>query len=93
MSNEDTLPGYQCRALYAPLRDCLADENEANSEIVLTACRALTYLMEALPRSAMQVVEATPIFLSKVRFCFLFFTHVYRTFSDMFIIVTNNNIN
>lgn len=67
MSNEDTLPGFQCRALYSPLRDCLADENEANSEIALTACRALTYLMEALPRSAMQVVEATPIFLSKVR--------------------------
>ena len=67
MSNEDTLPGYQFRALYSPLRDCLADENEANAEIALTACRALTYLMEALPRSAMQVVEATPIFLSKLR--------------------------
>lgn len=67
MSNEDTLPAYQCRALYGPLRDCLADENEANGEIVLTACRALTYLMEALPRAIMQVVEATPIFLSKVK--------------------------
>lgn len=61
MSNEDTLPGFQFRALYPPLRDCLADENDANAEIALTACRALTYLMEALPRSAMQVVEATPI--------------------------------
>jgi E3 ubiquitin-protein ligase TRIP12 len=67
MSNEDTLPGFQFRSLYPPLRDCLADENEANAEIALTACRALTYLMEALPRSAMQVVEATPIFLSKVK--------------------------
>ncbi|CAF0889005.1 unnamed protein product [Adineta steineri] len=67
MSNEDTLPGFQFRALYPPLRDCLADENEANAEIALTACRALTYLMEALPRSAIQVVEATPIFLSKLR--------------------------
>ncbi|CAF5188959.1 unnamed protein product, partial [Rotaria magnacalcarata] len=27
MSNEDTLPGFQFRALYPPLRDCLADEN------------------------------------------------------------------
>ncbi|CAF4579469.1 unnamed protein product, partial [Rotaria socialis] len=43
----------------------LADENEANAEIALTACRALTYLMEALPRSAIQVVEATPILLNK----------------------------
>ncbi|CAF0758204.1 unnamed protein product [Rotaria sordida] len=67
MSNEDTLPGFQFRALYPPLRDCLADENEANAEIALTACRALTYLMEALPRSAIQVVEATPIFLNKLR--------------------------
>lgn len=66
MSNEETLPGFQFRALYPPLRDCLADNNEAHTEIALTACRALTYLMEALPRSAGQVVEATPIFLSKV---------------------------
>lgn len=66
MSNEETLPGFQFRLLYPPLRDCLADENEANAEIALTACRALTYLMEALPRSAAQIVEATPIFLSKV---------------------------
>jgi hypothetical protein len=66
MSNEETLPGFQFRVLYPPLRDCLADENEANAEIALTACRALTYLMEALPRSAGQIVEATPIFLSKV---------------------------
>ncbi|CAF4871707.1 unnamed protein product [Rotaria sp. Silwood1] len=67
MSNEETLPGFQFRVLYPSLRDCLADENEANAEIVLTACRALTYLMEALPRSAGQIVEATPIFLSKLR--------------------------
>lgn len=67
MSNEETLPGFQFRLLYPPLRDCLADENEAHTEIALTACRALTYLMEALPRSAAQIVEATPIFLSKVR--------------------------
>ncbi|CAF1314917.1 unnamed protein product [Adineta steineri] len=67
MSNEETLPGFQFRVLYPPLRDCLADENEANAEIALTACRALTYLMEALPRSAAQIVEATPIFLSKLR--------------------------
>ena len=44
MSNEETLPGFQFRVLYPPLRDCLADENEANAEISLTACRALTYL-------------------------------------------------
>jgi len=80
MSNEDTLPGFQFRALYPPLRDCLADENEANAEIALTACRALTYLMEALPRSAIQVVEATPTFLSKVKF----FSHPQKIFFFLF---------
>ena len=32
-------------------------------------CRALTYLMEALPRSTAVVVEAVPIFIEKVKFC------------------------
>ena len=67
MSNEETLPGFQFRLLYPLLRECLADENDAHTEISLTACRALTYLMEALPRSAGQIVDATPIFLSKLR--------------------------
>ncbi|CAF4586689.1 unnamed protein product, partial [Rotaria sp. Silwood2] len=67
MSNEETLPGFQFRVLYPSLRDCLADKNEANAEIVLTACRTLTYLMKVLLRSAAQIVEATPIFLSKLR--------------------------
>ena len=31
------------------------------------ACRSLTYLMEALPRSAAVVVEAVPVFIEKVR--------------------------
>jgi hypothetical protein len=66
MSNEETLPSFQFRVLYPPLRDCLADENGANAEIALTACRALTYLIEALPHSAGQIGEAIPIFLSKV---------------------------
>ena len=29
-------------------------------------CRALTYLMEALPRSTAVVVEAVPVFIEKV---------------------------
>ncbi len=31
------------------------------------ACRALTYMMEALPRSSSYVVEAIPSFLEKVQ--------------------------
>lgn len=31
------------------------------------ACRALTYMMEALPRSSAAVVEAVPVFLEKLQ--------------------------
>lgn len=31
------------------------------------ACRALTYMMEALPRSSSVVVEAVPVFLEKLQ--------------------------
>lgn len=34
-------------------------------------CRALTYLMEALPRSTAVVVEAVPVFIEKVNKCLL----------------------
>ena len=35
------------------------------------ACRALTYMMEALPRSSAVVVDAIPVFLEKVSYTFL----------------------
>lgn len=35
------------------------------------ASRALTYMMEALPRSSAVVVDAIPVFLEKVRHCAL----------------------
>lgn len=31
------------------------------------ACRALTYMMEALPRSSAVVVDAVPVFLEKLQ--------------------------
>lgn len=33
------------------------------------ACRALTYLMEALPRVTVHVTDAVPYLLEKVNFC------------------------
>ena len=33
------------------------------------ACRALTYMMEALPRSAVIVATAVPVLLEKVSVC------------------------
>lgn len=40
---------------------------EHNFDIMNHACRALTYMMEALPRSSSVVVDAVPVFLEKVR--------------------------
>lgn len=45
-------------------------------------CRALTYLMEALPRSTAVVVEAVPVFIEKVNLDFFrsnVFTVVHQT--------------
>jgi len=39
---------------------------EHNFDIMNHACRALTYMMEALPRSSAVVVDAIPVFLEKV---------------------------
>ena len=39
---------------------------EHNFDIMNHACRALTYMMEALPRSSGVVVDAVPVFLEKV---------------------------
>lgn len=41
---------------------------EHNFDIMNHACRALTYMMESLPRSTSVVVEAVPIFLEKLQF-------------------------
>ncbi|CAF1355310.1 unnamed protein product [Rotaria sordida] len=59
MGNKETLSGFQFRVLHPPLRDCLADENKGNTEIVLITCRALTYLMESLPCSAAELRSVT----------------------------------
>ncbi|MBS2600103.1 hypothetical protein KFY57_28800, partial [Salmonella enterica subsp. enterica serovar Typhimurium] len=40
---------------------------EHNCDIMNHACRALTYMMEALPRSSAVVVDAIPVFLEKLQ--------------------------
>lgn len=40
------------------------------------ACRALTYMMEALPRSSAVVVDAIPVFLEKV---ILLLPHLFKS--------------
>ncbi|XP_033337253.2 E3 ubiquitin-protein ligase ctrip isoform X1 [Megalopta genalis] len=64
MGNEDTLTGFPVKQVVAALIILLGIEH--NFVIMTHACRALTYMMEALPRSSTVVVDAVPVFLQKL---------------------------
>ncbi|XP_046854007.1 E3 ubiquitin-protein ligase TRIP12-like isoform X2 [Xenia sp. Carnegie-2017] len=64
MGNEDTLGGFPIKQAVPALINLLAMDH--NFEMMNHACRALTYLMEALPRSSVVVVDAVPTFLQKL---------------------------
>ncbi|XP_012262232.2 E3 ubiquitin-protein ligase TRIP12 isoform X2 [Athalia rosae] len=64
MGNEDTLTGFPVKQVVAALINLLGMEH--NFVIMTHACRALTYMMEALPRSSTVVVDAVPVFLQKL---------------------------
>ena len=64
MGNEDTLAGFPIKQVVPVLITLL--QMEHNFDIMHHACRALTYMMEALPRSSAVVVDAVPVFLEKV---------------------------
>ena len=64
MGNEDTLAGFPVKQVVPALIALL--QMEHNFDMMHHACRALTYMMEALPRSSAVVVEAVPVFLEKV---------------------------
>lgn len=65
MGNEDTLVGFPIKSVVPTLINLLSMEH--NFEIMHHACRALTYMMEALPRSSMVVLDAVPVFLEKLQ--------------------------
>lgn len=65
MGNEDTLAGFPVKQAVPSLIQLLNMEH--NFDIMNHACRALTYMMESLPRSASVVVEAVPSFLEKLQ--------------------------
>ena len=65
MGNEDTLAGFPVKQVVPALITLL--QMEHNFDMMNHACRALTYMMEALPRSSTVVVDAVPVFLQKVR--------------------------
>lgn len=65
MGNEDTLIGFPVKQITPILINLLL--KEYNFELMNQACRALTYLIEALPRSSSVVVEAIPVLLNKLQ--------------------------
>jgi len=66
MGNEDTLVGFPIKQAVPALITLLKMEH--NFDIMNHACRALTYMMESLPRSTNVVVDAVPVFLEKLQF-------------------------
>nr|CAD7427678.1 unnamed protein product [Timema monikensis] len=65
MGNEDTLAGFPVKQVVPALIQLLGMEH--NFDMMNHACRALTYMMEALPRSSAVVVDAVPVFLEKLQ--------------------------
>ncbi|XP_076454353.1 E3 ubiquitin-protein ligase TRIP12-like isoform X2 [Babylonia areolata] len=64
MGTEDSLVGFPIKQVVPALINLLKMEH--NFDIMHHAGRALTYMMEALPRSSAVVVEAVPVFLEKL---------------------------
>lgn len=65
MGNEDTLAGFPIKLVVPALINLLRMEH--NFDIMNNACRALAYMLEALPRSSATVVDAIPVFLEKLQ--------------------------
>lgn len=65
MGNEDTLAGFPIKQVVPALITLLSMDH--NFEMMNHACRALTYMMEALPRSSAVVLDAVPVFLEKLQ--------------------------
>lgn len=64
MGNEETLVGFPVKQAVPALTTLL--HLDSNFEIMHHACRALTYMLEALPRSSDIIVDAVPVLLDKV---------------------------
>ena len=63
MGNQDTLAGFPVRQV-VPAFNVLKMEH--NLELMNHAGHALTYMMEALPKSIALIVDAIPTFLKKL---------------------------
>ena len=73
MGNEETLAGFPVKQAVPLLLHCMSsssssdkDGGSENYDLMNHACRALTYMMDALPRSTSLVAEGISIFLEKL---------------------------
>lgn len=66
MGNEDTLVGFPIKQAVPLLLQCMSGESE-NFDLMNHACRALTYMMESLPRSMSIIADGIGIFLEKLQ--------------------------
>jgi hypothetical protein len=69
MGNEDTLVGFPIKQAVPLLLQCINSESE-NFDLMNHACRALTYMMESLPRSSSIIADGIGIFLEKLQVCY-----------------------
>lgn len=76
MGNEETLVGFPVKQTVPVLITLL--QMEHNFDMMNHACRALTYLMEGLPRSSVFVVEAVPALLEKVHLSITLFRETFE---------------
>ncbi|XP_067948711.1 E3 ubiquitin-protein ligase TRIP12-like [Watersipora subatra] len=65
MGNEENLVGFPAKQVVPELVSLLHMEH--NFDMMMYACRALYYMLEALPRSSLVVVEAVPALLDKLK--------------------------
>ena len=66
MGNEDTLVGFPIKQAVPLLLACMNSESE-NFDLMNHACRALTYMMESLPRSSGIIADGIGVFLEKLQ--------------------------
>ena len=81
MGTEDNLVGFPVKQVVPALITLL--QMEHNFDIMNHACRALTYMMEALPRSTAVVVDAVPVFLEKVGCLKMFKIQKYPSYETL----------
>lgn len=69
MNNEESIPCFPIRAFVPVLVRCVTAEHvvqqEQKLEMMMNACRALANLLEALPRSIINLYDVIPVLVEK----------------------------